>query len=44
MSSEQHYFLFAAHTNGTSILVRFSSHSGTGSFFERMNSGLKSFD
>ena len=36
----------AAHTfsNGTSILLRFSSHSGTGRFFERMKSGLNSFD
>ena len=36
----------SAHTfsNGTSILLRFSSHSGTGRFFERMNSGLNSFD
>ena len=35
-----------AHTfsNGTSISVRFSSHAGTGRFFERMNSGLNSFD
>ena len=36
----------APHTfsNGTSILLRFSSHSGTGRFFERMKSGLNSFD
>jgi len=35
-----------AHTfsNGTSISVRFSSHAGTGRFFERMNAGLNSFD
>ena len=31
-------------SNGTSILLRFSSHAGTGRFFERMNSGLNSFD
>ena len=31
-------------SNGTSILLRFSSHSGTGRFFERMKSGLNSFD
>jgi hypothetical protein len=35
-----------AHTfsNGNSILLRFSSHSGTGKFFERMKAGLNSFD
>jgi hypothetical protein len=32
------------HSNGTSILVRRSSHAGTGSFFERMKSGLNNFD
>ena len=39
-------FGYVAHTfsNGTSILLRFSSHSGTGRFFERMKSGLNSFD
>jgi hypothetical protein len=31
-------------TKGTSILGRRSSHSGTGSFFSRMNCGLNSFD
>jgi len=31
-------------SNGTSIFVRFSSQAGTGRFFERMNSGLNSFD
>ena len=31
-------------SKGTSILLFFSSHSGTGRFFERMNSGLNSFD
>jgi hypothetical protein len=31
-------------SNGTSIWLRFSSHAGTGRFFERMNSGLNSFD
>jgi hypothetical protein len=31
-------------SNGTSILLCFSSHSGTGRFFERMKSGLNSFD
>jgi hypothetical protein len=37
---------FPAHTfsNGNSILLRFSSHSGTGRFFERMKAGLNSFD
>ena len=35
-----------AHTfsNGTLIALRFSSHSGTGRFLERMKSGLNSFD
>ena len=32
------------YSNGTSISVFFSSHSGTGRFFDRMNSGLNSFD
>jgi hypothetical protein len=32
------------YSNGTSIAVFFSSHSGTGRFFDRMNSGLNSFD
>ena len=31
-------------SNGTSMFVRFSSHAGTGRFFERMKSGLNSFD
>src|ERR1700682_2648036 len=31
-------------SNGTSILLRLSSHSGTGRFFARMKSGLNSFD
>jgi hypothetical protein len=31
-------------SNGKSIWLRFSSHSGTGRFFERMKSGLNSFD
>ena len=30
--------------NGTSILLRFSSHAGTGRFFDRMKSGLNSLD
>ncbi len=32
------------YSNGTSISVFLSSHCGTGRFFDRMNSGLKSFD
>ncbi len=45
-SSADAGFEFAAHTfsNGKSMLLRFSSHAGTGRFFERMNSGLNSFD
>jgi hypothetical protein len=31
-------------SNGTSILLLCSSHAGTGKFFERMKSGLNSFD
>ena len=31
-------------SNGKLILLRFSIHSGTGRFFERMKSGLKSLD
>ncbi len=31
-------------SNGTLILLFFSSHSGTGNFFERMKSGLNSLD
>jgi hypothetical protein len=31
-------------SNGTLMLLRFSSHAGTGRFFERMKSGLNSFD
>jgi hypothetical protein len=36
----------APHTfsNGGSIVLRFSSHAGTGRFLERMKSGLNSFD
>jgi hypothetical protein len=39
MTIQSHTF-----SKGTSIWVRFSSHCGTGSFFERMKSGLNSFD
>ena len=31
-------------SNGNSMSLRFSSQVGTGRFFERMNSGLNSFD
>jgi hypothetical protein len=31
-------------SNGTLMLLRFSSHAGAGRFFERMKSGLNSFD
>jgi hypothetical protein len=31
-------------SNGTLIVLRFSSHSGTGRFLERMKSGLNSLD
>ena len=31
-------------SNGTAMLGLVSSHSGTGRFFERMKSGLNSFD
>jgi hypothetical protein len=34
----------ALYSNGKSILLRFSSQLGTGSFFERMKSGLNSLD
>src|ERR1700716_2469218 len=37
-------FLDHTFSNGTSILLRCSSHSGTGRFLERMKSGLNSFD
>lgn len=45
-SAAEHLRGASAHTfsNGTSILLCFSSHGGTGRFFERMNSGLNSFD
>jgi hypothetical protein len=36
--------LAQTYSNGSSIVLRFSSHSGTGKFFERMNAGLNSFD
>ena len=31
-------------SKGTAIVLRFSSHSGTGRFLPRMKSGLNSFD